>query len=166
MRQPSAIVHMGWAGTWMGTMLGGVYGAMFIFGIMMLDGFQYFEGDIFIAVSGMGALVGAGFGLPMGLLIGFILRVAIRRHEMPLRAADLQRLKRSGQIACFVAGLGAFGFILAWVEGNFQVDGLTLIVVIVPLCIAFFASVRAMNRYLKKLDTFMSGKNKAKREAA
>lgn len=166
MRRPSAIIHMSRAGTWMGTILGAAYG--FIFGIVavLTSGFGNVEIQGFLGVMMLGGTIGGIFGLPMGLLIGVVLALAARRYDMPISPADLRHLKTIGQNACFVAGVGAFGFIFFSSGGAMTLDIGIIIIIIVPLIVAFFASIWAVNRYLRKLDTFVGGKSKAKRAGA
>lgn len=163
MRQPNAIIHMGWAGLWMGTVIGAVYGVLFTFGLAGLDSFRYFNLGTLSSGAFVGGVVGGGFGLPMGVFIGIVLAVAVRRCAMPLRPAELHHLKRTGHYACLGAGLGAFGVILTTGAQLSLLDVWAILIVVVPLCIAFFASIRATNRYVQKLDAFAGGKHKAKR---
>lgn len=166
MKQPSAVAHMGWSGLRMGVVLGAIYGLVYIIAmsIQMMSMFEYILPTIPPYML-LGGLLGGLFGLPMGLFIGLVLGVKVEISEMPLRPADIQSIKKAGQIAAFLAGFGAFGVILYLMGGNFLIYSSTILLVIIPLCIAFFASIRAVNRYLKKLETFMNGKSKTKREA-
>lgn len=120
---------------------------------------------MFIGAAVSAGVIGATFGYSMGLVIGLVLDFTISKQSLPLRAAQWQKIKQRGQLACFWATLAAFAFVLL-IGFQFSItDHWSILLVLIPLCIAFFTAIHGLQRYLKKLDAFMSGKSKANREA-
>lgn len=164
MRQPSAIAHMGTWGLWMGIVFGAIYGAVVILLEFSLHPF-YPSVPLGEILNGfvIGGVIGAIIGVPLGLVIGVILAITVRRYEMPLLAADLPHLKRIGQSTCFIMTTLTFFVIFVVMGDGFILNGGTIMIVVLPLCITFCASIWALNDYIHKLGAFVGGKRKSKR---
>lgn len=168
MKKPNAIAEVAVDIAKLGMILGTLYGALVAIGFKILSPeFDFALLLLFIFTGAwVGLSVGSTFGIGIGVAVGGLLEIALNTQQFPLLPTARRHIRAIGHVACFLACLGAFGFVLYAEPSQFRLGIWSVTLVVIPLCISFFASIYAVNRYLKKLDMFMSGKSKVKREAS
>lgn len=163
MKQPNAIVHM----TWHGLRAGIIYGAAFACVVFLFatasSGFDTMDallGGLFawLTISVVGAFFGGPLGLALGFLSGFAMDWQQRRLPQPFSADDLAQFRRQTRLLIFIiAGIGALVLPVIFFD-----DVVAAFIFFVPAIISAIVAIRVANKYFDKLADFHKPKRKVK----